>query len=166
MRVLLPLMPEGVKIQKRGVWRAYFVCRPDHPLAKRKNLNISDLHDYPLAGEYNFPVLMRILESGYFDIDQFKADPAWLMSATQVDGLGQMIDLIKSSDHLAIMPYEVVANELDKHDLAVLDISEFRELKLEVVFVYCDGNQTKLLADFIDSVLSLEGFRHNKSDMY
>ena len=163
MRVLLPPTPEGVKIQRLGIWRAYFVCRADHPLTKQNGLNISDLQNYPLAGDYNFPVLMRILESGHFDIDQFKADPAWLMSATQVDGLRQMIDLIKSSDHIAIMPYEVIADELSANELGRLDIAEFRDLNLEVVFVYRDDDHVEPLTEFIATVRRLETERHAKN---
>ena len=43
MRVLLPSNAEGVTIQKLGTWRAYFVCRPGHPLADIPSLTISDL---------------------------------------------------------------------------------------------------------------------------
>ncbi|NBU13284.1 MAG: LysR family transcriptional regulator [Alphaproteobacteria bacterium] len=164
MRVLLPLMPEGVKIQTLGVWRAYFVCRSGHPLTRLKNPNVADLQSYPLAGEYNFPVLMRILESGNFDIDHFKSHPDWLLSATHVDGLDQMNDLIKSSDHIAIMPYEVIADEIRNRDLAILDITEFRDLRLEVVFVYRKDDKNESLAALVATVRHLEDARHKMDD--
>ena len=164
MRVLLPLSPEGVKIQTLGFWRAYFVCRPDHPLTRLKNLTVADLQSFPLAGEYNFPVLMRILESGHFDIDHFKSHPDWLLSATHVEGLDQMSDLIKSSDHIAIMPYDVIVDEIENRDLAVLDIVEFRDLKLEVVFVYREDDKSESLAEFVATVRHLEDARHRMDD--
>ena len=164
MRALLPLAPEGVKIQTLGVWRAYFVCRTDHPLTRLKNPNVVDLQSYPLAGEYNFPVLMRILESGHFDIEHFKSHPDWLLSATHVDGLDQMNDLIKSSDHIAIMPYDVIADEIRNRDLAILDIAEFRDLKLEVVFVYREEDKNEPLAEFVATVRNLEDARHKMDE--
>jgi DNA-binding transcriptional LysR family regulator len=165
MRVLLPLAPEGVKIQKLGIWRAYFVCRKDHPLTRLKNPNVADLQPYPLAGEYNFPVLMRILESGHFDIDHFKSHPDWLLSATHVDGLDQMNDLIQSSDHIAIMPYEVIADDIKNRNLVILDVAEFRDLRLEVVFVYREDDRNEPLAEFIATVRHLENERHEINDM-
>ena len=164
MRVLLPPTPDGVTIQTLGVWRTYFVCRPDHPLIKRISLTLSDLQLYPLAGDYNFPVLMRILESGHFDVDHFKSNPEWLMSAARVDGLGQMIDLIKTTDHIAIMPYDVIEDELNNGDLAKLDIAEFSNLNLEVVFVYRDNEYIEPLANFISTVQFLEEERHKKNN--
>ena len=160
MRVLLPPTLDGVKIQKLGFWRAYFVCRADHPLTKQNSLNISDLQHYPLAGDYNLPVLMRVFESSHFDGGQFKSNPGWLMSATQVDDLEQTLDLIKSSDHTGILPYEAIADDLNTGDLVKLDISGFHDLDLEVVFVCSDKDHAEPLADFIATVLKIEQERH------
>ena len=162
MRVLLPPAPDGVTIQTLGVWRTYFVCRPDHPLTRRNNLSLSDLHIYPFAGDYNFPILIRILESGHFDVDHFISNPEWLMSATQVDGLGQMIDLIKTSDHIAIMPYEVIEEELNNGNITKLDIAEIRELNLEVVFVCRGDDYVEPLANFMSTVRHIEEERHKR----
>lgn len=163
MRVLLPPILDGVKIQRLGFWRAYFVCRTDHPLTQRNSLNISDLQHYPLAGDYNLPVLMRVFESTHFDDGQFKSNPGWLMSATQVDGLGQTINLIKSSDHIAILPYEAIVDDLNTGNLMKLDIAGFCDLDLEVVFVYNDNDYAAPLSDFIATVLEIEQERHNRN---
>ena len=63
----------------------------------------------------------------------------------------------------SIMPYEVIADELSANDLARLDIAEFRDLDLEVVFVYRDDDYVEPLNEFIATVRRLETERHSKN---
>jgi DNA-binding transcriptional LysR family regulator len=167
MRVLLPSNAEGVTIQKLGTWRAYFVCRPGHPLADIPSLTISDLQDYPLAGDYNLPVLIKILEASHFNLGQWGLVSGWLMSATQVNELDEMVDLVKSSDHIAILPDDLISDDLFNQQLIKLDIAEFRDLNLEVIFAYKDQHDLGApLESLFEIVKVIEDDRHRGDDSY
>lgn len=167
MRVLLPPNPDGITIQRLGTWRAHFVCRPGHPLANIPTLTISDLKHYPLAGDYNLPVLVKILGASHFNLGQWGLVSGWLMSATQVNELDEMVDLVKSSDHIAILPDDLISDDLFNHQLIKLDIAEFSDLNLEVIFAY--KNQHDLgapLQNLFEIVKLIEDDRHRGDDSY
>ena len=167
MRVLLPSNAEGVTIQKLGTWRAYFVCRPGHPLVNIPSLTVSDLQHYPLAGDYNLPVLVKILEASHFNLGQWGLVSGWLMSATQVNELDEMVDLVKSSDHIAILPDDLISDDLFNQQLIKLDIAEFRDLNLEVIFAYKDQHDLGApLESLFEIVKVIEDDRHRGDDSY
>ena len=167
MRALLPSHAEGVTIQKLGTWRAYFVCRPGHPLVDIDRLTISDLQNYPLAGDYNLPVLIKILEASYFNLGQWGLVSGWLMSATRLNELDEMIDLVKSSDHIAILPDDLISDDLFNQRLFKLDIAEFRDLNLEVIFAYKDHHDLGApLESLFEIVKGIEDDRHRGDDSY
>ncbi len=165
MRVLLPPNPDGITIQRLGTWRAHFVCRPGHPLTNIGILNISDLRHYPLAGDYNLPVLIKILEAYHFNFGQWGLISGWLMSATQLNDFDEMTDLVKSSDHIAILPDDLISGDLFNHQLVKLDIAEFRDLNLEVVCAFKDRQVLDgPLKSFFEIVKIIEDDRHRGDD--
>lgn len=167
MRPLLPPNPSGINIQKLGTWRGYFICRSGHPLSGRESVSVSDLRSFPLAGDYNLPVLVKIFEASHYDVGQWSFLSGWLMSATQLNEFDDMIDLVKTSDHIAILPDDLISDDLFHHRLVKVDISEFLDLNLEVVFAYKDQEVMDApLTSLFEIVKDIEEDRHRGDDAY
>lgn len=87
------------------------------------------------------------------------------MSATQLNDFDEMTDLVKSSDHIAILPDDLVSGDLFNHQLVKLDIAEFRDLNLEVVCAFKDRqDRGGPLNSFFEIVKIIEDDRHRGDD--
>ena len=78
-----------------------------------------------------------------------------------------MIDLVKSSDHIAILPDDLISDDLFNQRLFKLDIAEFRDLNLEVIFAYKDQHDLGApLESLFEIVKGIEDDRHRGDDSY
>jgi DNA-binding transcriptional LysR family regulator len=160
MTELLPPQADGLRIEPLGEWRAHFVCREGHPLTQLPECKLADLRPYPLAGDYNFPVLVRMFESEGLLIDDPDLVSGWLISAKMIDSLGAMIELVKTSDSLAIMPEDSIPYQLTKGEIVALELANIPDITLKVVFAFLDQEPLpEPLRSFIEMTRSIEARR-------
>jgi|GEM_PF-1056848 len=160
MTELLPPQADGLRIESLGEWRAHFVCREGHPLTQLPECKLADLRPYPLAGDYNFPILVRMFESEGLLIDDRELASGWLISAKMIDSLGAMIELVKTSDSLAIMPEDTISYQLTKGEIVALELANMPNITLKVVFAFLDQEPLpEPLRSFIEMTRSIEARR-------
>jgi len=89
------------------------------------------------------------------------------MSATQVNELDEMVDLVKSSDHIAILPDDLISDNVLNQQLIKLDIAEFSDLNLEVIFAHKDQHDLGApLESLFEIVKVIEDDRHRGDDSH
>ena len=100
-------------IEPLRVHQGVLFCRPAHPLLQRQNLQLRDLLDFPLAGTQLPQVVERSLG--------LASGRAQLLSV-QCDNFLVLKRLVADSDVLSMAPWDVIADEVDSGQLALLPL--------------------------------------------
>ena len=160
---LVDLVPESSRriiIEPLGQWRVLFVCRPDHPLADQTNLTLSQLRAFPLAGHYNYPVVLRLFNEENGDFGRLDIPEGWPTVDASSDSLESLVDAVSGQDCLAIVPGSAVARELEEGSLKALHIAGNTQFFIKLVLVYArDKTPSKALARFIEAMKAIEAAR-------
>jgi DNA-binding transcriptional LysR family regulator len=160
MVALLPAESSRLVIEPLGQWRALFVCSPEHPLATTADLSIDQLRAYPLAGHFNYPVILRLFSNNPNMPDRLDIASGWPTANLHVDTLDSLIGLVTTRDCLAIVSKENVERELAEGSLVELKLEGDPKLYVQLVLAYL--NKAKLsneLLLFIDAIKSIEALR-------
>lgn len=100
-------------IEPLRVHEGVLFCRPAHPLLQRRNLQLRDLLDFPLAGTQLPEVVERSLGQA-----SGRAQPL----SVQCDNFLVLKRLVADSDVLSMAPWDVIADELHSGQLALLPL--------------------------------------------
>ncbi|MFN9526503.1 MAG: LysR family transcriptional regulator [Pseudomonadaceae bacterium] len=100
-------------IEPLRVHQGVLFCRPAHPLLQRRNLQLRDLLDFPLAGTQLPQVVERSLGQA-----SGRAQPL----SVQCDNFLVLKRLVADSDVLSMAPWDVIADEVDSGQLALLPL--------------------------------------------
>jgi len=104
--------------------------------------------------------LVRMFESEGLLIDDRELASGWLISAKMIDSLGAMIELVKTSDSLAIMPEDTISYQLTKGEIVALELANMPNITLKVVFAFLDQEPLpEPLRSFIEMTRSIEARR-------
>jgi len=157
------LVPEGSKqiiIEPLGQWRVLFICRADHPLANQKNLTLDQLRAFPLAGHFNFPVILRLFNESNGEFGRLDISEGWPMLSAPIESLEFLSTLLRNNDCLAIMPRSSVARELEEGSLTALHIAGDTEFYVKLVLVYLREKASQPeIVNFIKTVKEIEAAR-------
>jgi DNA-binding transcriptional LysR family regulator len=140
---LLPENAPGLSVEPLGRWRAIFIAGPEHPLAASKDLTLEQLRAYPLAGHFNYPVILRLFGEQAGTGEPLDVAQGWPTSSGQVDTLGSLIDLVASRDCLAIIAAATVQQELAEGTLIELTLMGNPQLYVQLVLAYVDTVEKK-----------------------
>lgn len=102
-----------LRIEPLRVHQSVLFCRPAHPLLQRQNLQLRDLLDFPLAGTQLPQVVERSL-----GLASGRAQPL----SVQCDNFLVLKRLVADSDVLSMAPWDVIADEVDSGQLALLPL--------------------------------------------
>lgn len=102
-----------LRIEPLRVHQGVLFCRPAHPLLQRQNLQLRDLLDFPLAGTQLPQVVERSL-----GLASGRAQPL----SVQCDNFLVLKRLVADSDVLSMAPWDVIADEVDSGQLALLPL--------------------------------------------
>jgi DNA-binding transcriptional LysR family regulator len=98
----------------------HFVCRPGHPLARQKNLELAQLLEYPIVAGYMGGDAAHFAHisgaSGHFDADTGDFRPT-----IQVNSMGLAREIVIHSDALLPATFSMVQEEIDVGRLMLLD---------------------------------------------
>lgn len=100
-------------IEPLRVHQGVLFCRPAHPLLQRRNLQLRDLLDFPLAGTQLPQVVERSLGQA-----SGRAQPL----SVQCDNFLVLKRLVADSDVLSMAPWDVIAGEVESGQLALLPL--------------------------------------------
>ncbi|MFV3092662.1 LysR substrate-binding domain-containing protein, partial [Pseudomonas sp. GW6] len=100
-------------IEPLRVHQGVLFCRPAHPLLQRRNLQLRDLLDFPLAGTQLPQVVERSLGQA-----SGRAQPL----SVQCDNFLVLKRLVADSNVLSMAPWDVIADEVDSGQLALLPL--------------------------------------------
>jgi len=157
------LVPEGSKqiiIEPLGQWRVLFICRADHPLANQKNLTLDQLRAFPLAGHFNFPVILRLFNESNGEFGRLDISEGWPTLSAPIESLEFLSTLLRNNDCLAIMPRSSVARELEEGSLTALHIAGDTEFYAKLVLVYLREKASQPeIVNFIKTVKEIEAAR-------
>jgi len=157
---LLPTESARLVIEPLGQWRALFVCDPEHPLATTANLTIDQLRAYPLAGHFNYPVILRLFSKDASIPDRLDIASGWPTTNLHVDTLDSLIGLVTTRDCLAIVSKENVERELAEGSLVELRLAGDPKLYVQLVLAYVgDAPLSDELLLFIEAIKSVEARR-------
>ncbi|QMV64983.1 LysR family transcriptional regulator [Pseudomonas berkeleyensis] len=102
-----------LRIEPLRVHQGVLFCRPSHPLLQRGDLRLRDLLDFPLAGTQLPQVVERSLGQA-----SGRAQPL----SVQCDNFLVLKRLVADSDVLSMAPWDVIADEVDSGQLAMLPL--------------------------------------------
>lgn len=102
-----------LRIEPLRVHQGVLFCRPSHPLLQRGDLQLRDLLDFPLAGTQLPQVVERSL-----GLASGRAQPL----SVQCDNFLVLKRLVADSDVLSMAPWDVIADEVDSGQLALLPL--------------------------------------------
>ncbi len=157
---LLPAASPRLTIDPLGEWEALFVCRREHPLAGLDNLAMEQLREYPLAGHFNYPVMLRMLKQSKQTPHSVDIASGWPTSNLPVDTLDALIGVVQTRNCLAIVPMQNVADELAEGSLVVLKLAGEPRLYVQLVLAYlADTPLSDEVRLFLDTVKSVEAMR-------
>lgn len=130
-----------VAIETEGLGTAltgYFV-RPEHPLAEKRGLRISDLRHYPRTN----PNLPRTR----IELDEvIQASSETHAGRLSCENLDFLVRFTYSSDALLLAVRGAIANELDSGELVELDIPELQDWKAQIGLASLAGSEWSLLS--------------------
>ena len=157
MTDLLPASSDRLVIEPLGKWRALFVCRREHPLAQLDYVTLDQLRQYPLAGDFNFPVVLRMFNEEMNALGQLDVSKGWPIANVQVNTLDELIGVVRTRDCLCIVSRDPVADELENGSLVELNLKDRPHFYLELVLAYLgDQKLSSELRLFIDTVKAVE----------
>ena len=157
---LLPTDSARLIIEPLGRWRALFVCGAGHPLASSANVSIDQLRTYPLAGHFNYPVILRLFSKDASLPDRLNIASGWPTTNLHVDTLDSLIGLVTTRDCLAIVSKENIERELADGSLVELKLAGDPELYVELVLAYLgDIAMREELLLFIEAIKAVEETR-------
>ena len=160
---LLPALAPGLVLEPLGQWRAIFIARPGHPLAAIEHLTLEQLKAYPLAGHFNYPVILHLLGEETATMRPLDIAAGWRTSTGQVDTLDSLVDLVASRDCLAIVSEATVKQELAEGRLIELKLVSNPQFLVQLVLAYLDTNTKRdELALFVDTVKAVEAMRDDR----
>ncbi|QTN44671.1 LysR family transcriptional regulator [Ectopseudomonas mendocina] len=102
-----------LRIEPLRVHQGVLFCRPSHPLLQRGDLQLRDLLDFPLAGTQLPQMVERSL-----GLASGRAQPL----SVQCDNFLVLKRLVADSDVLSMAPWDVIADEVDSGQLALLPL--------------------------------------------
>jgi len=157
------LVPEGSKqiiIEPLGQWRVLFICRADHPLANQKNLTLDQLRAFPLAGHFNFPVILRLFNESNGEFGRLDISEGWPMISAPIESFEFLSTMLINNDCLAMMPGSTVARDLEEGSLTALHIAGNTKFYVKLVLVYLREKASQPeIVNFIKTVKEIEAAR-------
>lgn len=160
MTDLVPENSNRIIIEPLGKWRTLFVSRPDHPLAKHTHLTLEQLQSYPLAGQYNYPVILRLFNDTTGDFGRLDVSEGWPTLSSPTESLEFLTTILHNNDCLAILPRSSVARELEEGSLIALHIAGNTEFYVKLVLVYLREKALQpALIRFIETIKAIEAAR-------
>jgi hypothetical protein len=160
MTDLVPEISSQIIIEPLGQWRVRFICRSDHPLASQKNLTIDHLRAYPLAGHYNYPVIVRLFNESNGEFGRLDISEGWPMISAPIESFEFLSTMLLNNDCLAMMPGSTVARDLEEGSLTALHIAGNTKFYVKLVLVYLRKKASHPeIINFIKSVKQVEAAR-------
>jgi LysR family transcriptional regulator, pca operon transcriptional activator len=165
MTGLVPEESRHIRIEPFGQWRTHFIVRPDHPLAHLRNLPIERLRAFPLAGQYNYPVMMSLLGDQNTMSGQINITKGWCVKGTAEDSFQSVMDLVHHDDCIALLPRASVKNELARGELVSLNLDNKARYFCKFILVYRNEEATSLtLRRFINHLKIVEAERASEDE--
>ena len=106
-----------------GSHRVPFICRPGHPLRRKRRATLADLVAYPFAGTAWPPRAALMLPRPPFAAGIIDAETGRFVPAINVDRPLNVKDLVRETDSLAYLPRAMCEAELVAGALAVVPVS-------------------------------------------
>jgi len=160
MTDLVPESSNQIVIEPLGQWRVLFICRADHPLANQKDLTLDQLRAYPLAGHFNYPVILRLFNEGNGEFGRLDISDGWPTLSAPIESLEFLTTMLQTNDCLGIMPRSGVARELEEGSLTALHITGNTEFYVKLVLVYLQSKAFQPeIVNFIKTVKQIETAR-------
>ena len=150
---LIPANSPRLVVEPLGQWRAMFVCSAEHPLAKLPNLTIDQLKAYPLAGDFNYPVVLSL-----FNHQMDMSD--WALSSFQAETIDAVIGALTTHHCIAILSKINIERELSEGSLVELKLAGNFQLNVNVVLAYLnDSPFSEERRLFIEALNAVEAIR-------
>ncbi len=106
-----------------GSHRVSFICRPGHPLRRKRRVTLGDMVAYPFAGTVWPPRAARMLPPPPFAAGAIDAETGRFVPAINVDRPLNVKDLVRETNSLAYLPRTLCEAELFSGTLAVVPVS-------------------------------------------
>jgi len=113
---------DGLETELVGSHRVPFICRPGHPLRRKRGGTLADLVSYPFAGGAWPARAARMLPRPPFAAGFVDAATGRFVPAVNVDRPLNIKDLVRATDAIAYLPRTMCEAELISGELAVVPV--------------------------------------------
>ncbi len=160
MTDLIPEASRRIVIEPLGQWRLVFICRPSHALVNQKNLTLDQLRAFPLAGHFNYPVILRLFNGNNGDFGSLDLSKSWPTLSAPIETLDFIKAVVASQDCLAIVPRSTVEQELKEGSLVALDIGGSMQFFVKLILVYLrEKANVPSVTQFVHAIKQVEARR-------
>jgi len=113
---------DGLETELVGSHRVPFICRPGHPLRRKRRGTLADVVSYPFAGGAWPARAARMLPRPPFAAGIVDAATGRFVPAVNVDRPLNIKDLVRATDAIAYLPRTMCEAELISGELAVVPV--------------------------------------------
>ena len=118
-----------------GTLKCHFVCRAGHPLDQGRDPTLDELRRYPFAGRVGLQRHMAVFNNDPGQLGLFESSSGDLLPAITVGTLNGIIQVIRDSNAVSIIPPELIKREIDDGILVPLGRAHTPDLFHEIGFV-------------------------------
>jgi DNA-binding transcriptional LysR family regulator len=133
---LVPDCSRHIRMEPFGQWRVHFIASPHHPLAKGGPVSLEHLRSYPLAGQYNFPVMLGLLKDDHSLAQRVNLTKGWRVKSPAEDTLESVMRLVENDNCIALLPRQIVKRELAEGRLVALNLGHKTNYFAKFILVY------------------------------
>lgn len=143
-----------------GRLECHFVCRAGHPLDHGRDPTIDELRRYPYVGRVGIQRHMAVFNHDPGQLGLFESNTGDLLCAITVSTLSGIVQLIRDTDAVSIIPPELIKQEIDEGILVPLGRTHTPDLFHDVGFVTLKERQANpAIAAFKAAIREVENAR-------